>query len=206
MTDSVQVSPSSETDGALAPRGHWKVAVVLLVLAVAAVIRIIDFPQRYEFRDEDETGYLSGSLALAEGLTPGFKAAPAGPLFWSGWAYTNAQAAKYFIYPTPRERNLAIQVRPFAAIDRALFNDYRDLSSLHRFCVVLTVALAVVAAAAAAGLGFELSGLIGGIMLGGLFAVMPLCVALSEMSRPYSQAWSFGVISLYFAARKKDDR
>jgi hypothetical protein len=170
------------------------------VMVIAVGLRVMDFPSRFEIRDMDETGYCAGSLELLEGITPGYKAAPAGPLFWAGWLWVGGEAIHDFAAPPKSDGQLSLAVRPFLALNRALFDNYRDISSLHCFLVIVNVTLAVIAALAAVGLGMRLGGTLGGVLLGGLFAAVPVFLDLSEMSRPYSMAWSFGVISLLFAA------
>ena len=148
----------------------------------------------------DETGYCTGSALLLEGLTPGNKAAPGGPLMWAGWAYLGGETVWDLVHPSAAERGQSLAVRPFTAVDRVLFDTYRDISSLHRVLVVINGVLAVVAALAAAGLGWQLGGTIGGLILGVLVAGVPVFLDHSEMSRPYSMAWSFGIVALYFAS------
>lgn len=148
----------------------------------------------------DETGYCHGCLQLIEGITPGNKAAPGGPLYWAGWVYLAGESAWDFVYPLPQQRQESLQVKPFSTLDRVLFDNYRDLSALHRGLVVLNLLISILGAAAAVGLGFRFAGAIGGLVLGSLFAVVPIFLGLSEMTRPYSMAWSFGIIALYFAS------
>ncbi|HSV16268.1 MAG TPA: hypothetical protein VLI90_18540, partial [Tepidisphaeraceae bacterium] len=72
--------------------------------------------------------------------------------------------------------------------------------SIHRLIVITNFALALFGAAGAAALGIYYGGIGAGILVGGLFAVVPVFLQLSEMSRPYSMAWSFGMLSLCCAA------
>jgi hypothetical protein len=180
-------------------RPTWiQTAVFIVVLAIAASLRVIDFPSRYTIRDIDETGYCHGSLQLIEGITPGNKASPGGPLYWAGWMYVACEAVRDVI--VPEKPASAMELRPFVALDRVLFKNYRDVSSLHRALVILVVAFSLAAVVAAVGLGLRLGGAVGALVLGGLFTVTPPFVDLSEMSRPYSLAWSFGIVSLFFAS------
>ena len=78
----------------------------------------------------DEVGYLQGSLALFEGITPGYKAAPAGPQFWLGWMYTGAVAAENLVSPPPDIASEPALLRAMACVDRALWSLYRDLSGM----------------------------------------------------------------------------
>ena len=86
--------------------------IVFLILSLAILLRIFDFPTRYEVRDMDETGYCAGSLQLLEGITPGNKAAPGGPLYWAGWMWAGGQTVFDLIHPLPVERQVSPAVRP----------------------------------------------------------------------------------------------
>ncbi|MGA3067008.1 MAG: hypothetical protein ABSF29_09195 [Tepidisphaeraceae bacterium] len=204
MTQTVQVSPPGRQSVPAARPA--KVLITLGVVLLSAVLLYFNYPQRYEYRDIDETGYLNGSLEVLEGITPGNGFAPAGPQIWLGWARVGAQAAKNILRPTASERAEPMQVRPYSAINRALFDNYRDLSNLHTFVIRANILLALAAAAAAAGLGMRLGGLAGGALLGGLVAATPIFMGFAEQSRPYSNAWSFAIIAFYFAATCKGRR
>ena len=192
------VSATAQLSSSRGRRASW--AVFVLVLIVATALRWFDFPARYEIRDVDETGYLGGGLQLIEGLTPGYKAAPAGPQFWIEWAYVATDALHHLISPTPRVRSLPLAVRPFTALDDALFDAYHDLSRMHRFVVGVNVVISLLGCAAAVSLGTLYADCIGGLLIGGLFATWPLLVSYSEQSRPYAAGWAFAMIGLQFAA------
>lgn len=132
-----------------------RISVLIILLAIAIALWVLDFPSRYTVRDMDETGYCQGSLQLLEGITPGNKAAPGGPLYWAGWAYLAGESAWDFAHPVPASHPESIEVRPFTALDRVLFENYRDLSLLHRVMTLLVTGLAIIAVAPAAGLGFR---------------------------------------------------
>ena len=173
----------------------------LLIVVVAAIgLRAWAFPARYEVRGVDELPYTQGSLELLEGMTPAYKYAPAGPQTWMGWAYAGSLATKYAIRPTAEERAVPMEVRPFVAVNHALFDLYRDISGLRRFVVVISVVLSVLAVAAAFAVGVRAGGVPGGVLLGGLFAVAPLMIDYAEQARSFSMAWSFIMIAVYFAA------
>jgi hypothetical protein len=181
-------------------RRYMSALVIVLVLLAGGTLRWLDFPQRYEIRDGDETGYLGGGPQLIEGISPGYKAAPAGPQFWAEWAYEAADVARRLIAPAPQLRAVPWRLRPILALDNTLFDSYHDLSEMHRWIVGLNVTLALLACAAAAALGMSYAGWVGGLLIGGLFATWPMFVALSEQSRPYAGAWAFGMIGLWLAA------
>jgi hypothetical protein len=91
-------------------------------------------------------------------------------------------------------------VRPFVALDHALFDLHRDLAPLRTFELVVIGALGVIAAAAAFGYGRARAGLPGAVLAGAFAASTPLFVEFCGMSRPYAIAWSLGFVALYFAA------
>jgi len=179
---------------------------LLAIVLLAAIFRLAIFPHSDETRDVDEVGYLKGSLALLEGLSPGYKAAPAGPNTWVGWIYAGGQAAMQVVHPDASERRVAMAIRPFVAVDHVLFDNYRDLSRLHALWILTQLALAVWAAAAAYRYGAVHGGTIGGIFIGGFFAAMPLLVEFTDMSRPYMTAWAFGMLALSRAAADRGPR
>src|SRR5277367_6331679 len=89
----------------------YLVAIVLLLAAVA--VRFWAWPSRYEIRDVDEPPYLSSSLVLVEGITPGFKPSPAGPQIWLGWMFAQLRVLEDFIHPDPALQHVPLQIRPF---------------------------------------------------------------------------------------------
>jgi hypothetical protein len=177
-------------------------SILWLIVGLALLLRWVHFPHPREMRDYDEPGYLKGSLAILEGLPAGYKAAPAGPNFWVGWVYTAGVTAVHCVHPGPEELRVPLQVRPFVALEQALFDQYHDLGNLHLLWVTTQLLLAIWATYAAFRAGFIRGGLAGGIFLGGFMAVLPMFVDFTDMSRPYMTAWSFGVIAYYYAIAK----
>lgn len=171
-----------------------------LLVATAVGLQLGNFPHQYEVRDVDEAGYLQGGLQLLEGLTPGYKVTPAGPLTWMGWLWGASLSAKYLVAPTAEESGKPLVLRPYIAVNHALFDTYRDLSHLRYF--VLTMLLIVSVAGVVGGfvLGIRQAGLAGGVLVGGLMAALPLFVELAGTARPYAFGWSFGMLALYAAA------
>jgi hypothetical protein len=178
----------------------------LCVVILAFLVRLAILPHRDETRGFDEEGYLTGSLALIEGLPPGYKAAPAGPNTWVGWLYTGVCIVWHSLSPTPAERALPIQVRPFIATNSVLFDHYRDLSGLHNLWIWTQLLLTLYAIFAAFRLGYVRAGLAGGVLISGLLALVPLFVEFSMMSRPYMTAWAFAILSLDSAVSRKNSR
>ena len=175
-------------------------------MLIGTALRIYNFPAPYEQRDSDEVGYLQSSLAVLEGAIPGYKAAPAGPQIWIGWCYAAAKTAGYLLMPTAEERACPLTMRPFIALNHALFDCYRELGGIRMWTIGVSVLISIVAIWAAFRLGCIYAGSAGGILLGGLVACLPLFVNLATQSRPYSLAWSFGFISLYQAAKGASSR
>ena len=115
------------------------------LLLLGVILRWAQFPKPGQPPQIDELGYMSGGLTLLEGITPGYKFAPAGPTTWLGWAYAGTEATKNLIMPGPEERAVPIQVRPFVAVNHALFDLYRDFSGLQHFIVIFNIVLSVIA-------------------------------------------------------------
>jgi hypothetical protein len=178
--------------------------VLLLIVAVAVVLRLVDFPPRYFKRDFDEQPYVQGGLALWEGITPTYDRTPAGPQTWISWAYAAGYTARYLVFPTPEERATPLVLRPFRAGDHALFDIYRDWSLLRWIEVAAGGIVAVVAAGAAFKLGWKRGGWLPAILVGLTAATLPLFVEFSGQARPYAMAWGFGIIALYYAACSQD--
>jgi hypothetical protein len=169
------------------------------IVLIAVVTRVSHWPALQEVRDGDELTYTWGSLQLLEGNLPGDHYVPAGLQTWVGWFYEGLISAAHFAHPDNKEREAPIQLRPFLAIDHAVFAAYRDTGQLRQVWIVVSVACSIAAVIAAFRLGFFKAGIPGGILLGGTFAVLPLFVEFSVQARPYIVAWSLGAIALYFA-------
>jgi hypothetical protein len=178
----------------------WNGRLLFLVLVVALALRLWTWPHRYEVRDVDETGYLSSSLVLVEGLPPGYKPSPAGPQIWLGWLWAQAHIAQALLQPTTPHPPL--QLRPFLAMNQALFDLYHDLSGMRYLITGFNTLLLLAAVGAGFDYGRRRGGWAGAILVGGLLACAPLMVQFSAMARPYSMAWSFGVLAMEFAAVK----
>jgi len=163
----------------------------------------LSWPQRYEVRHGDEVGYLCSSLMLVEGLPPSNKPAPAGPQTWVGWVYAYAHIALEMLHPPADSPAMSLKVRPFFAMSRALFDLYHDISRLRQLVAGLNVAVFLAAVAASFAYGKSRAGLPGAVLVGGLAALLPLFVSFAVMSRPYSMAWSLGILAIFTASREK---
>lgn len=179
--------------------------VISLVLA-ALVLRALNIPQRYELRDGDEAAYMNCSLQLLEGITPGYKYSPAGPQIWAGWLYAGGLSARYMVAPTVEEARVPTAVRPFVALNHALFDLYSDNSNLRLFELWLFMGIYLWAVVAAFQLGMDRGGLAAATFLGGLAAFTPLFVELSVHSRPYATGWALGIVAISLAYRSDSMR
>jgi hypothetical protein len=192
-------------NGGLVQRRGGRI-VLLIILIAAVVLQVLNWPHRYEVRDGDEVGYLDSSLVLVEGIAPGFKPSPAGPQIWLGWTWAYARIAWNLIHPGPYHAHLPVAFRPFVAMNQALFSIYRDMSAFRQMEIAVNVAVVLIAVLAAFAFGRMYAGTAGGLLVGGLVAVLPIIVAYSAESRPYSMAWSFGIIAIWAAARHESRR
>ena len=199
MPNPPDIQASSRESTGQRPGGRITAGIAAMIL-IGLCLRLWAFPHYDETRNVDEPGYLKGSLTLLEGLPPGYKAAPAGPNTWVGWLYAGGVAAVHLVHPDAEERRLPLAIRPFFAVNHALFDQYRDLRALHELWIVSQLILALSAIAAGWRFGYRRAGIAGALLVSGLLAVAPLFVEFTEMSRPYMTAWCFGVIALYYAA------
>ncbi|HEX8520989.1 MAG TPA: hypothetical protein VF669_01950 [Tepidisphaeraceae bacterium] len=170
---------------------------LLALLASALVVRLANFPQHSECRDVDENGYMFGGLVLLEGIQPGYKASGAGPMTWTTWTYAAAKSAKdYFT----TERSAPFALRPYLAINHALFDIYSDMTPLHRFLLIEQLIVSLVGCYFAFRLGLLRAGWPGALLLGGAVALSPLFVDYVATTRPYADAWAFSIIAIAYAA------
>lgn len=172
---------------------------LICLLLIGLGLRIWNFPPRYQLRDADELGYTYGGLLLWEGIVPGFKMAPAGLQTWIGWAYCACQSLANLMEKQKGEQASAL-LRPLYAVDKALFETYRDASILRQITVAIIILISLGGIWAAFQTGFRRAGMPGGLLAGGLMALLPIFIQASGMAKPYMLAWSFAVIAHYFAA------
>ena len=176
---------------------RWALA---LLLGVAAAVRVFNFPVHQEVRDCDEIAYLTSGLILWEGMTPGLKHTPAGPQTWVGWLYAAALSGHDLLTGGAEQAGESWKIRPFLAVDSALFASYANPVPLRQLMLTLQALLALVGVYAAFRLGYARGGLGTGLVIGGLAATLPLFVEFAGMTRPYSDAWSFLLLALATAA------
>lgn len=188
---------AGKSDGAGTAKYASVALFVILLLAVA--LRLLHWPALHEVRDSDELGYSWGSLQLLEGNLPGIHYAPAGPQTWVGCGYEGIVSLRHLLVPDSEERATPHQLRPFLAVDRTLFEAYRDSGQLRQVWVLVSFICALGGLIGGFRLGLIKAGLPGAVFTGGTLALLPLFVDLSVQARPYIVAWSFGVLALYFA-------
>lgn len=178
-------------------------AALIILLIGAAIIRIWCFPGRDELRDGDEIGYVTDGVVAWEGILPGWKAVPAGPQAWISWLYTAGRSAWEVVHP-PKGPPPPKIVKPFMAIERALCGIYEDLGPLRRVFLWFSLALAMCAIFAAYRMGVKYGGLAGGVLVGGLVAVLPLYVEYAGITKSCSDAWMFGTLAVACAATLRE--
>lgn len=186
--------PPAKLDARL-DRGFWPLAVLL---AAALLVRLLFWPGT-AYHDGDEYGYVQSGLMLAEGLTPTYKATPGAPVVWLSWAYAMATAAWHLVFPAPAEALAPAYLRPYWALNTALFDAYRDQTTLRTVQLVGTIAASLLATWAAFRLGRRTGGTWGGVLLASVVAFGPLFVGFGLMTRPYVYAWAFGLVAIDLA-------
>ncbi len=190
----------SET--APSPRGpRW---LLCLLLLAALALRAADFPGRYVYRDGDERPYTQSGLALWEGMTPTNKYCPAGPQIWISWLYAGFYSTRDFLLPSREDAAVPFVLRPFVAVNHALFDIYHDWSRLRQIQSAVNFAATLAAVAAGFELGRKRGGLPAALIVAGMAAAMPIWVELSVEARPYTLAWDCGLIAFYFSAKGSD--
>jgi hypothetical protein len=190
-------SASNETAGAA---WIW----LSMILLVAVLARAYAFPDRYYFNDMDEPVYLQGGPQVLEGLPPVYHYAFAGPITWVSWVYTGGLSAIYVAKPTAEELQVPFAVRPFVAINHAIFDVYHDFTPLRMTYIVLSMGVSLAGVIAGFNFGRRRGGIAGAVLLGGTMAVLPVIVSLSAMAKPYTVAWSCVVIAAALVASAED--
>jgi hypothetical protein len=175
-----------------------------IVALISLLIQLSNFPAKHDLRYGDEGGYTHGCLQLLEGMVPEYKYSPAGPQTWIGWAYGGIQSARYVLFPTSEERAVPLEVRPFVAVNHALWDNYYDMGAMRWVWVLSALPFMVWAAVSGFNLGYDRAAMLGGILVGGIVAVLPIFVDLSGQARPYAMSWALAIIALdYVLVRRK---
>lgn len=192
---------NQQTSGAGVAGRRWRAALVFAgVLILGGALRWLNEPRLNEIRDVDEISYSECGPSLWEGVTSGFTAVPNGPQTWLGWGYAACASARQMIHPNSVTAAAPTVMRPFLAMDAGLFEIYRDMGGLRRLLLTEQFLIALAGIYGAYRLGAAYGGHWGALLLGGLAAVLPVFVDFADMTRPYSDAWSFGLLALGFAA------
>ncbi len=168
----------------------------MIILIVAAGLRVAHFPATNEVRDDDDLRYAISGLQLFEGLPPGMKATPNGPQTWLTAGFVAVRAAISFVRPPEDWGSIPAPVRFYFAVDKALFDTYADLSGLRFFLLPWQIIVTLAAVYFAFRFGWRIAGAAGGWLQGGLVACLPLYVDYAAMIRAYSDAWSFSWIAI----------
>ncbi len=163
------------------------------------MLRALDFPAYDELRDEDEVPYMSCGLLVAEGMAPPVHFAPAGPQTWLIWLRSMGLSARYVVFPTAEELKVPAVVRPFTALNHALFDQYRDFRPLRREFLLIAVIVSLLAVAAGFEMGRRGGGTAGAVLAGGLVAFVPVLLDNTLLSKSYGMAWSLAVVAASLA-------
>ena len=172
---------------------------LIIVLALAAFLRIWNFPASQEIRDWDEMGYVCNGLMAWEGLTPGWRSTPAGPQTWTGWLYAAGESGLETLRARG-DKSVPGMLKPYLAIDQALFKAYEDIGPLRRLMLVISLAVAIIAIYFGYRLGAKYGGPAGGLLVGGLVAVLPLYIDLCGNAKSASDSWMFSIMAVSCAA------
>lgn len=178
-------------------------SLLLIVLGIAASLRLVSHPERYEIRDGDELPYQYSGVQQFEGIPGGMKTTPNGPQTWLSFTFMTVKTAINFITSRSTEPNQPSPIRFYTAADKSLFEVYEDASSLRQLILSWQLLIALLGTAAAFLTGWRLAGEWCGVTVGGLVACLPLFVEFSGMTRPYSDSWSAILISIFFIATAK---
>jgi hypothetical protein len=185
--------------GASRPTANGKIALII-VLALGAFLRLWNFPAAQEVRDWDEIGYTCDGLMAWEGLPPGWASTtPAGPQTWIGWFYAGGRSGLEFL-KLRKDKTSPPLVKPYAAVDQALFKSYENLDGLRFVLLSFSFVLALAGIYGGYRLGVRYSGIGGGLLLGGLVAMLPLYIELCAIAKSCSDAWMFGLLAIACAA------
>ncbi len=178
----------------------WLGAVLLLALA----LRLYHLQDPAQALSCDEQNYIFSGAVLWEGMLPSYKIAPAAITTWISWGYCAAATAVEFIrlsFPAATGAPASpLLLRPYQAIQYALFDLYRNPLPLKNIMVFLSLLFSLSAVAASFRIGEKKMGLSGGLIAGAIAACVPTLVEHSVMATAYSFSWALGAWALYFIA------
>ncbi|HWF18880.1 MAG TPA: hypothetical protein VG754_06405 [Verrucomicrobiae bacterium] len=174
-------------------------AIIIFLLILAAALRIWNLPALNEVRDWDEIGYTTDGLMAWEGLLPGWESVPAGPQTWESWLFVGARSGWEFLH-SQRKAATPGALKPLMAIDQALFKTYEDLGPLRRLLLWISIVISLAGVYGAYRLGAKYGGVAGGLLMGGLAAVLPLYLEYAGVAKSCSDAWMFSILAVSCAA------
>lgn len=183
-------------DGPSGRRQLSSLSAVVGVTVLGLVVRLLLFPPPYALPGVDELGYAAEGLLLLEGVTPGYKFAPAAVTTWVGFLFGAFGSVLYLFDPTVIGQSASLLIRPLFALDAALFTIYADMSGLRLALQITSLAISLLGIAAAALIGRHYGDWPGALLSGGLMALVPMVALESVTSRPYAAAWSLAVVSI----------
>lgn len=181
------------------PSGAPAKKLILILLLLAAVVRIWNMPRPDEVRDWDELGYETDGLMAWEGLSPGWEGVPAGPQTWVSWLYVGGRTGLEFLHSQTKAAT-PTELRFISAMDRALFKTYENLGPLRQLLLWISIAVSLAGVYGAYRLGERYGGPAGGFLLGGLTALLPLYVEFAGVAKTCSDAWMFAILAISCAA------
>lgn len=174
-----------------------KNSLLIALLVCATLLRAWAFPSYEELRDGDEVGYVTGGLMAWEGLLPGWRAVPAGPQTWTGWIFI---AGRSTWEGSQLAKGVPLVLKPFVAIDRALFDTYADLGFLKALMLGISLLVSLAAVLGGFRLGSKYGGPAGGVLIGGVVAILPIFVEYSGIAKSCSDAWMLAILAVSCAA------
>lgn len=169
---------------------------IVALLAAALCIRLVALPWAGGQVEADEVGYLSDGLLRAEGVVQAYKASPSAPLTWFAWMVTWATAALDVVRSGPPGGSYSNLLWVPAALEKALFGYYADLTGLRLAGVLFFLPVTVAAAYALFALGRRHGGLWVAVPAGILGACLPVFVEYAVQARPYALAWALAILAI----------
>jgi hypothetical protein len=177
---------------------------LVAILLLGCICQVLWFPHPHRFDDMDEFGYLMCGPQVFEGLPPGYHYTFAGPEAWVGWVYIAAYSARYVVFPTAEEAAAPSLLRPYIAVNHAMWETYFDITILRLIYISISIILSLVAVATAFFYGRSRGGQVGALLLGGMAALTPVLVMHAPMAKSYSAAWSFSLIAAAMLGRASE--
>lgn len=176
-----------------------RTALPIVLVTLAALLRIWNLPDLREMRDPDELVYVPNGLMAWEGLPPGMRTGPAGPQTWIGWFYAAGRSGWELLRPQGAQK-VPLVLKPFMAIEQALFKTYEDLSGLRQLLLWISLLVGVAGVYGGYRLGLKYGGAAGGLLIGGLVAVLPMYVEYCAIAKSCSDAWMLAILAVSCAA------